>query len=924
MKSCLRTFLILLLLWPLCLRAQINAFFPGGTYDPSIPTPESVTGTAPGDRALRYDEVIRYVKAVAEKSRRVALFDLGKTYEGRALYYMAFSSPENIARLDEIRRNNARIANPAGGSGGAVDNLVSSSPVIVWAQYAIHGGEISSVDAAVALTYQLAAGTDSTTLTILREAVVCIDPVVNPDGRERFLSQMQQWNGPIPNPDAQSLHHTGTWPGGRGNHYLFDLNRDWFILANAEMRERVGALVQWNPQVVIDSHEMGSSDTYLFSPPRQPLNPNISPVAHIWWPRFAADQAKAFDRYGWSYYTREWNDDWYPGYGASWPLYAGAVGILYEQAGVQGTLVKKPDGTVMTYREAVHHHFTSSMANFATAARNRKGILKDFAADRARGGVRGKNDPRTFYIVPGENAVRADRLVERLVRQGITVGRAAEEWSPSGLVAPSGTKPSRKKLPRGTYIVSVAQPLGRLVVALLEFDPRMNTQVLADERKSLEKDGDSKMYDITAWSLPLASGIESYWSASDPGVRSETVESFSRARGELRHPDAAYGYLMRCADDREVEALALCLQEGLKARVAREPFTIDGVFYDRGSILFRKQENPPVLASTLKTLAESLGVTIRGTATALSTAGPDLGGNDMVLLRQPRVALLGGPEVSSTNLGWIWHLLERQLGMRVSILALQQMGFADLSKYTTLILPSGRSEALSRSLGRNGLARLLTWIEAGGTLIAEEGSAAFVADSASGLSTVRLRQQVLKELPLYAAAAEMERKALAPGVDSAAFWGGNPGAVDTVRLEKGPPIEEKALALQDERGRLFAPVGAILNVVLDDEHWLAYGAGRSMPVLTGSSTVLMSRSPIQTPARYEHAAALRLSGLLWPEARERIARSAYLTREGKGRGQIILFSGEPAFRRGFPATERLLVNAVLLGPGCGTVPSTEW
>lgn len=923
MKSTVQA-LLMILCWPLTLAAQINAFHPGGTYDPSVPAPESFLGVAPGDRALRYDEVVRYVKAVAEKSRRVALFDLGRTYEGRALYYMAFSAPENIARLDEIRQNNARIANPAGSGGGAVDKLIATSPVIVWAQYAIHGGEVSSVDAAVALTYQLAAGTDSATLAILRETVVCIDPVVNPDGRERFLSQMQQWNGPIPNPDAQSLHHTGTWPGGRGNHYLFDLNRDWFILANAEMRERVRAVVQWNPQVVIDSHEMGSSDTYLFSPPRQPLNPNISPVAHKWWPRFAADQAKAFDRYGWSYYTREWNDDWYPGYGASWPLYLGAVGILYEQAGVQGTLVKKPDGTVMTYREAVHHHFTSSMANLATAARHRKEILKDFASDRARGGVQGKNDPTTFYIVPGENAARADRLVERLVLQGITVRRAEEEWTPVGLVDPSGARPSRKRLPRGTYLVSVAQPLGRLVMALLEFDPRMNTQVLADERKSLEKDGESKMYDITAWSLPLASGIDAYWSTSDPGVRSGTVESFPRARGELHHPEASYGYLMRCADDREVEALALCLQVGLKARVARERFTMDGISYDRGSILFRRHENPPVLASTLKAVAESLGVTIRGTGTAFSSAGPDLGGNDMVLLRQPRVAILGGPEVSSTNLGWIWHLLEQQLAMRVSILTLQQMGFADLSKYATLILPSGRPEAISRTLGRNGIARLRTWIEAGGTLIAEEGSAAFVADSASGLSMVRLRQQVLKELPLYAAAVEMERKSRQAVVDSVAFWNGKAGAVDTVSIEKGPASDEKVLALQDERGRLFAPVGTIVNVALDDEHWLAYGAGRSMPVLTGSSTVLMSRSPVQTPARYEQAAALRLSGLLWPEARERLARSAYLTREGKGRGQIILFAGEPAFRRGFPATERLLINAILLGPGCGTLPSAEW
>jgi hypothetical protein len=452
----------------------------------------------------------------------------------------------------------------------------------------------------------------------------------------------------------------------------------------------------------------------------------------------------------------------------------------------------------------------------------------------------------------------------------------------------------------------------------------MNTQVLIDERKALEKEGDTKMYDITAWSLPLASGIEAYWSPREPGVRARPVEGIPRPRGELMNPQAAYGFLMRCVDDRELEALAACLQAGLRGRIAREPFAVGGLTYDRGSVLFRRNDNPGTLVSTLKAVAESLGVTIRGTGTAFSSAGPDLGGNDMVMLQQPRLALVGGPEVSSTNLGWIWHLLERQMGMRVSLLSLQQLGFVDLKKYNALILPSGRSEAINRTLGRNGIARLRSWVEAGGTLIAEEGAAAFVADSATGLSSVRLRQQVLKELPLYAASAEMERKALAPGVDSVAFWGGRPGALDTVRLEKGAPIDEKALALQDERGRLFAPVGAILSVELDPEHWLAYGAGRSMPVLAGTANVLMSRSPVQTPGRYADAGALRLSGLLWPEARARIARSAYLTREARGRGQVILFAGEPAFRRGFPATERLLLNAILFGPGCGVTISAEW
>jgi hypothetical protein len=896
-------------------------FFPGGTYDGSVPTPESFLGHPLAESPARVAEVFGYAKILAEKSGRIRILEMGKTYEGRVIFYVVVSSPENIARLDRIKANNARLADPRGLTEDAAHALAAEQPLIVWAEYAIHGDEISSVDAALQVLYQLAAGTDATTLGILKELVVCIDPMVNPDGRERFLGQMEQWNGAVPNPDFQSFHHTGTWPGGRGNHYLFDMNRDWFILAHPEMQARVRAIVGWNPHLMIDSHEMGSTDTYLFHPPREPLNHNISPVPSKWWKTFAADQAKAFDRYGWSYYTREWNDDWYPGYGSSWVLYMSAIGILYEQAGVDGSLVRRPDGSFLTYRETVHHHFISTMANLATAARNRQQILEDFTADRRK--VAGDPHAETFYVVPGANATRLARLVERLSIAGIEVRRLEREAMVRGVQDVRGAMRGAVKFPAGTVLISCAQPLGRYVRAILEFDPRMKTSFLDEERKSLEKESDSKLYDNTAWSMLLAANLDAYVSAESPPA-APLIGAQIQPRGVVEQPQAAYGFLMDYADDRAVEALAFLLQRGCQARSAKEPLTIAGRSYGRGTLLFRRNENPDTLGAVLQAAAAATGVTIVGVSTALSTAGPDLGGNDMVLLRVPRPAIVAGPGFDGTSFGATWYLLDQKLRMRASILDVQQVASGDLRKYNILVLPSANPQSLARVFGKPDLARVREWMEQGGTLIAIGGSAAFAADTANSLSGVRLRSQVLKDTDLYGKAADLESKADAPNVDSIALWGGKVVPPDTGRGSRGSPVDEKLLSAQEERARLFAPRGSILQAQLDDEFWMSFGEGKSVPVLMSGSAVFLSRSPVRTPARLGTVTTLRLSGLLWPEARERFARSAYATREARGRGQLILFAGQPNYRASFEGAERLLINALLLGPGCGTVQPIEW
>jgi hypothetical protein len=894
-----------------------------GPYDPAIPTPDSALGFPLGSRPARYEEVRAYCTLLAERSPRVRLAPLGATHEGRRLFLLTIATEEHHAAMETIRATIARLGDPRVMTSGEIDKISRTTPAIVWIGYGIHGDELSSVDAALQVAYELAAGESPETDTLLRELIICIDPVQNPDGRERFLAQVQQYSGAVPNSDLQSMNHTGIWPAGRGNHYLFDMNRDWFLLVHPESRARIGALIKWNPQVLIDSHEMGAYDTYLFSPATEPLNPNLPPISINWWSVFARDQAAAFDRFGWSYYTREWNDEWYPGYGSAWTMYTGVVGILYEQAGVDGSLVKRPDGTVMSYAQTVEHHVVSSMANLTTAAARREELLRDFARTRDLLAHPAPGAPEAFVLPLGVHPGRTQRLVRLLLDQGIEVKIAEHAFTLSGARGWRDAGSTKTQCAPGTYVVPLRQPLGRLAKTILEFDPRMKSSFLKEERAELERRSDSKIYDVTAWSLPMMFNVEAFEVNRVPSVDLRSVTDLAPSAGSVVGGASAYGYLVEYGEDPAPRALAQLLEQGLKVRAAQQPFSMDGHSYGRGTLLLRANENPESLRDLLERVSSQTGVTMRAVPTALATQGPDLGGNDFVLLREPRIAILGGPDVSSTGFGSLWHMLDKQLGMRVTLLNSSMRSGFDLRKYSVLVLPDGSSERYERVFGKSGIAGLKEWVEQGGTLIGLSGGATFLADSSAHLCRTRLRRQSLGDLALFERALALERGARNIGIDSIALWNGTSSAGESKKTPAAE-ISEKEQTVLDERGRLFMPRGALLRVMLDPEHWLAFGEGTEMAALVYSSHAFLSRDPVETPARFSTAGMLRLSGLLWPEARERWAGSAYATRERLGNGQIVLFAEDPTFRAASPASERLLANALLLGPGFGTRAPVEW
>ncbi|MEE8153962.1 MAG: M14 family metallopeptidase, partial [Phycisphaerales bacterium] len=855
------------------------------------------------------------------------------SHEKRTLYYLTITSPANHARLDQIRKNNAKLADPRKLKNAREgDGIVKTMPAVAWMAYNIHGDELSSTDAAMTVAYLLAAGTDAETRALLDQLVIHIDPLMNPDGRERYLAQLQTLQGKVPNTDYQAMQHGGLWSAGRGNHYLFDLNRDWLMQVHPETRGRAAVIRAWNPHLVVDSHEMGSLDTYLFDPPREPLNIDISQSSLAWRVRFSADQAAAFDQHGWSYYTREWYEEWYPGYTNAWAGLRGAVGLLYEQAGVNAAAVKQPAGQILTYADAVHHHVVSSLANLETLRANRQEILADYLADQ-RWAVSDQGNASAALILPAmTDWAKRDRFLDLLTRQGIEFHRSPLQFTATGVTDVWGQTVPERAFPEQTIVVPMQQPNRRSVSGFLGFDPHMSDDFLKEERTELENRRGSRLYDVTGWNIPMAYGLDAYW-----------AERISRGRGANGAPPPgqlfgnneqdAYGYLIDGQSSDLYSAIVQLIDQNCKLRVASKPFAVGGQTYDRGTVLLRGHENPGNIRELLQEVRIKNTLIVEPVATALSESGPDLGGQRFHLLEQPRVAIASQWPISTTSFGSTWFLFDARTGLRVSPINIQSLGGIDLRNYNVLVLPDvWGSGALRAVLNESTITKIEAWVKSGGTLIAMGGSASFLASEEIGLSSVRLRRDVLGELDVYEEAMNRERSARMVQIDPDEVWGhADPIEEESPTTDEGDKVPEKSASPKDDElerldqwQRIFSPRGAIVASELDREHWLCFGLDDRLPVLLSGQFAYMSSHPVATPVRLADSAHLRLSGLLWPEAKQRSADTAYATVERLGNGQVILFATDPFFRGYYEGSGRLLLNAVILGPGMGASQPNPW
>ncbi|UCG50178.1 MAG: hypothetical protein JSU94_10380, partial [Phycisphaerales bacterium] len=471
------------------------------------------------------------------------------------------------------------------------------------------------------------------------------------------------------------------------------------------------------------------------------------------------------------------------------------------------------------------------------------------------------------------------------------------------------------------------QPRRRMLRTLCNFDPHLTEGFLVKERRELENRRETLLYDVTAWNLPMAFGLEAYWagSVSEVQLGTEPPRAASAPAPKLSEK-SGYGYLIDFADSGAYSALVRLFENGCHPRIAVKPLKTEGREYQPGTVLLRAHENPDGLWGVLRRIESDFGVGVHEVDSALVEDGPDLGSRKFELLTAPRVAIASQWPVYSTSFGSVWYLLDNELRLRSSPINVQSIGGIDLRKYNVLILPD--SGDLGPVVDKKAVEKLKKWVESGGTLIALGSSAAFVAGKDRELSSVRLKRDVLDRLAEYDEAVEREKSARRIDIDPAKIWGTEKAEKKKVESKdekdevKKPDVEK--LKRSDEWQRILSPAGAFLAGVIDPEHWLGYGLGEKLPVMFRGSRAFMSKHPVKTAVRLADADELRLSGLLWPEARQRLAQTAYATAESVGRGQIILFATDPTYRMWMPGAQRLFLNAVLLGPGMGTSQPLPW
>jgi hypothetical protein len=817
------------------------------------PSPEEVLGWGLGERFSDVAAVHRYFSALAEASPLVSVAEYGRTVEGRHLVHVLIATTEHRTRLDAVLAANRELTDPDTPESRARE-IAAANPAVVYLSYGVHGNESSSSEAAMWTAWDLVRGAPSVA-GVLDSVVVVIDPIVNPDGRDRYVNFYRSTRGPVPNPDPATREHDEPWPGGRTNHYHFDLNRDWAWMSQPETRQRLATWDRWNPQIHVDFHEMSPNSTYFFFPPATPINPLYPEHTARWADRIGSGNAAAFSREGWLYFTEESYDLFYPGYGDSWPSLLGSIGMTYEQAGggSAGLAYARADGDTLTLLDRATHHRVAGNATLRTAMEGRSDLLLGFA-EFHREVDQGLPD---ILLVPDEadGAARLHALLRELSDQGIRY-QVAEESFQADADAHSGYG-SRSRFPTGTIRVPARQPRGRLAVTLLQ------AETVLDATYS---------YDISAWSRPYAYGVEAHAAPA-----SELRGGPWRDSEEFRHPEGmagtptmeSYGYLLE-PGFHVWPALVDFLRDGGRARVMPDTFRIGGTLHPRGTIFLPAGMNPGLVER-----AREAGLTgVVPVSSALTETGRDLGTGRAGDLALPRVALVGGEGTSSGSFGAHRFFLEHRLGLPYDAVNARDLGGLDLAEYDVVVVPEGGS--VGRGLSDGQRAGLREWIQGGGTLVAS-------GSGASGLQ--ELTGVDLREADPSDEADSLDRALLTREEREMERWEGQtPGTILQVELDPGHPLTFGAAAPGGDR--LF---------------------------------VLSSGDGFEPGEEFESAAWFgedlqKVSGVIGDETLERLSRSSWLVERRIGRGSVILFADDPLFRMMWPAAFQPFANALLLGP----------
>jgi hypothetical protein len=850
--------------------------------DKKIPTLKEVVGHSWGEDVSSCAEVERYLLALAAAApTRTRLETYGRTYVGRPLHLLIISSPKNVKNLDSIRQRNLLLADPRRTSVKQAEAIAEKAPAVVWLAYCVHGDETSPSDAALLTAYHLLADRRPETAALLENLVVVIDPVQNPDGRDRFVNFHRDRRGAFIDTEPLASDRIMRWPGGRYNHYLFDMNRDWYRQSQQESQARVAAYLRWLPQLLVDSHEMGADQNFFFDPPAEPVGPFLLPLQKEWYLRVGKNHARHFDRHGFAYTTRETYDGFGPQYGSTYPTLHGTVSFLWEQAAVRGRAIDRKDETRLHYHDGVRHNYVSGLAILEVASANRAALLRDFHRVREEGVELGKRGPvRDYFLLEAGLPGRAAELAGLLRRNGLEVRRVGKSFRALTTDVAEGKKAERT-IPAGSYHVPLAQPASRLARSVLDRDVPMPREFIDRQLKRQARGQGHEFYDVATWSLPLAYGVPCLLTHDATGVPGEEVAP--RPGGAVLGGKASVAYLVAGNEDGAIKALCDWLRAGLRVHVANRPLKVGGIDHPRGTLVLKVSGNPDTVHAAAEQAGKGHGLKVYATNTGFVEGGAGLGGPNVVWVKPPRAMLLVGWP-TNVSVGHTWYALDQVWRYPVSRVEVRSLTPAarqpavGLRKYDVIIMPDGYYG------GDNGpspeaVARLKEWVKQGGSLILIKGAADWAVGEKVGLL-----------------ATTTERK---PSPAKA--------------RQPAPETEGK----KDVEERPHPSVGAFIRASVDDEHWLTFGVPPQADVMFTGNTIL---APLKLPAgrnlvTFSEGKGRLTSGYCWPDTLELLAGKPYLCRQALGGGQVVAFADDPNFRAAVPQTQRLFINAVLFGPG---------
>ncbi|HRF32590.1 MAG TPA: M14 family metallopeptidase [Cyclobacteriaceae bacterium] len=828
-------------------QAQNNYFFPTGvSFDPAIPTPEQFLGYPVGDWHTRHDRIVSYFQELARLSPKAHFQIIGYTNERRPQVVLTITSPENYARIEDIRKEHLKLADPSQPAN------ISSMPVIITLGYNVHGNEPSSSEAALLTAYYMIAAQGAEAERTLKEGVIHIDPNYNPDGRDRHSNWANMHKGFPPVADPMDREHNEVWPGGRTNHYWFDLNRDWLPLAHVESRNRIEFFHQWLPNVCTDFHEMGTNATHFFEPTKPYASENpVVPRANydVLNPLFAKYFAKALDDIGSLYYSKESFDNSYPGYGSTYPDIHGGLGLLFEQASSRGH-VQKSSTKEVTFAFTIRNHVRSGLATVKAGVENRELLLKhqqDYfksALDEGR-----KSSVKAYVFGDSKDQSRTRAFADLLLKHRIGTYQLGADLS----VGPNKYEKGK------AFVVTTDQTQYRMVRSMFE---------------KVTSFHDSVFYDASAWTMALAYGLpHDALNATTKFSKGERVTTANLIVTPATITQSNYAYLIEWNEYNSARALYYLLSKGVFVKTSFNSFaaTVNGAKknFGYGTLVIPVADqniSSDELFRLIKEASATAGVDVVSVTTGLSTEGIDLGSNNVRTVKPPKVAMLIGDGVASTDAGAIWYLFDSKLSMPITKVNTSQFARLQIADYNTLILAAGNYAML----GEAGISKIKTWMQQGGTLILLKSAVSWAINS-------KLIDEQLKK--------EEEKK-------------------DTKRMDY--------VTAADYQGSR-AIGGSIYKTNLDITHPLGFGyTSRELPVWRNTSVFIEpSKSSFNRVIQY--TANPLLSGYIHPTNLEKIKNSVSLQVSNVGQGRAILFVDDPAFRGYWYGTNKLLFNAVFFG-----------